>query len=159
MKSIIVPVDFSESTKYIIEEAIYYAKATQSKVYLLHVASLDLGFVIGDIGFQYLPELEEAGMKEETNELIKCEELLKKAGVDVEIIIKQGTPADIILKETAAKNANLIIMSSHGRGVFLEVILGSVSKNVIQKSKVPVLIVPPSEVSERELVSYNDQPD
>jgi nucleotide-binding universal stress UspA family protein len=143
MKSMIVPVDFSESTEYILEEAVYYAKATQSKVYLLHVASLDLGFVIGDIGFQYLPELEEAGMKEETNELVKYEKLLKKEEIEVEIIIKQGTPADVILKEAEAKNTNLIVMGSHGRGVILEVILGSVSKNVIKKAKVPVLIVPP----------------
>ena len=139
----IVPVDFSESTDFILEEAVYYAKATHSKVYLLHVASFDLGFVIGDIGFQYLPELEEAGMKEETEELSKYEEQLKKEGVEVEIIIKQGVPAEVILKESKAKEANLIIMGSHGRGVIMEAILGSVSKDVIKKAKVPVLIVPP----------------
>ncbi|MDR1876686.1 MAG: universal stress protein [Flavobacteriaceae bacterium] len=150
MKSLIVPVDFSESTGYILNEAVYYAKATQSKIYLLHVASLDLGFVIGDIGFQYLPELEEAGMREETKELVKYEELLKEEGVEVEIIIKQGTPADVIIKETEAKGANLIIMGSHGRGVIMEAILGSVSKDVIKGSKVPVLIVPPKKYQEEE---------
>lgn len=143
MRSIIVPVDFSESTAYIIEEAIYYAKAVHSKVYLLHVASLDLGFVIGDIGFQYLPELEEAGMKEETDELLKYEKKVKEAGVEVEIIVKQGAPSEIILKEAKAKETDLIIMGSHGRGVFMEAILGSVSKDVIKKAKVPVLIIPP----------------
>ncbi|MGM5629770.1 universal stress protein [Apibacter raozihei] len=149
MKSMIVPVDFSESTDHILEEAVYYAKATQSKIYLLHVASLDLGFVIGDIGFQYLPELEEAGMKDETQQLVTYEKKLKGEGVEVEIIIKQGTPAEVILSETTQRNADLIVMGSHGRGVIMEAILGSVSKDVIKKSEVPVLIVPPSKFSEK----------
>lgn len=143
MRSMIVPIDFSASTPYILEEAIYYAKAVHSKIYLLHVASLDLGFVIGDIGFQYLPELEEAGMKEEMDELRKYEHQVKEAGIEVKIIIRQGTPAEVILKEAKAKKTDLIIMGSHGRGVFMEAILGSVSKAVIKKAKVPVLIIPP----------------
>ncbi len=150
MKSMIVPVDFSESTEYILEEAVYYAKVTQSRVYLLHVASLDLGFVIGDVGFQYLPELEEAGMKEETNELTKYKERLEKEGVDVEIIIKQGTPAEVVLKEAKEKNADLIVMGSHGRGVVMEAILGSVSKDIIKRAKVPVLIVPPRKYQKKD---------
>lgn len=145
MKTMIVPVDFSATTKYILKEAVIYAKATGSKMCLLHVASLDLGFIIGDIGFQYLPELEEAGMKEETRQLVEYEKSIKEQGVEVEIVIKQGTPADIILKEAESRKANLIIMGSHGRGLLMEAILGSVSKNVINKSKVPILIVPPNQ--------------
>lgn len=142
MNTILVPIDFSNLTDHLLNEAIDYAKDTRSKVYLLHVASLDLGFVIGDLGFQYLPELEDAGMKEEISELKKYESKLKAESIDVEIIIKQGIPSEIILQEAEKLNVRMIVMGSHGKGFFMDVLLGSVSNEIIKKSKTPVLIIP-----------------
>ncbi|TWP26716.1 universal stress protein [Apibacter muscae] len=142
MNTILVPIDFSNLTDHLLNEAIDYAKDTRSKVYLLHVASLDLGFVIGDLGFQYLPELEDAGMKEEISELKKYESKLKAESIDVEIIIKQGIPSEIILQEAEKLNVRMIVMGSHGKGFFMDVLLGSVSNEIIKKSKIPVLIIP-----------------
>ncbi|TWP22514.1 universal stress protein [Apibacter muscae] len=142
MNTILVPIDFSNLTDHLLNEAIDYAKDTRSKVYLLHVASLDLGFVIGDLGFQYLPELEDAGMKEEIFELKKYESKLKAESIDVEIIIKQGIPSEIILQEAEKLNVRMIVMGSHGKGLFMDVLLGSVSNEIIKKSKIPVLIIP-----------------
>lgn len=142
MNTILVPIDFSNLTDHLLNEAIDYAKDTHSKVYLLHVASLDLGFVIGDLGFQYLPELENAGMKDEISELKKYESKLKNESVEVEIIIKQGIPSEIILQEAEKLNVRVIVMGSHGKGLFMDVLLGSVSNEIIKKSKIPVLIIP-----------------
>ncbi|MDR3272472.1 MAG: universal stress protein [Flavobacteriaceae bacterium] len=142
MKSILVPIDFSKSSDYIIEEAVEFAKSAHAKIYLLHVASLDLGFVIGDTGFQYMPELEAAGMKSETDELSKYEEKIKQENLDVEIFIKQGIPSEVVLQTADEKDIDIIVMGSHGRGFFMEAILGSVSRGVIKGAKIPVLIIP-----------------
>lgn len=142
MKRILVPVDFSKSTKAIIKTAKEIAEISKAKIFLLHVASLDLGFVIGDVGFQYMSELEAAGMESETQKLKEYEKALEEAGVEVEILIKQGTPGDVIMEEIDENAIDLIVMGSQGKGVLTEAFIGSVSKNIIQKATIPVLVVP-----------------
>ena len=58
MKTIVLPIDFSERSEYLIDEAVKFAKEVNAKISLIHVAPLDIGFAIGDMGFQYFPEIE-----------------------------------------------------------------------------------------------------
>jgi nucleotide-binding universal stress UspA family protein len=53
----------------------------------------------------------------------------------------QGNPAQSILETAAETGADLIVMGSRGLGGIREFVLGSVSHNVVQHSKVPVLVV------------------
>jgi len=85
-------------------------------------------------------------MKTETDELSKYEELIKKENLDVEILIKQGIPSEVVLQTADEENVDFIVMGSHGRGFFMEVILGSVSRGVIKGAKIPVLIIPNEKV-------------
>ena len=54
--------------------------------------------------------------------------------------VMDGTPARGILKE-ADNGFDLIVMGSRGHGFIDELILGSVSKRVVDDSRVPVLVV------------------
>ncbi len=54
--------------------------------------------------------------------------------------IVDGTPASSILKE-ANEGFDLIVMGSRGHGFIDELILGSVSKRVVDDSHIPVLVV------------------
>ena len=65
MINIILPVDFGESTDALLVGAIQFAKEVQGKLCMIHVAPADIGFAIGDMGFQYFPEVEENEIKEE----------------------------------------------------------------------------------------------
>lgn len=57
------------------------------------------------------------------------------------VAVKVGKPAKTIV-ETAEKDGfDLVIMGTHGHGVFAELVLGSVAHDVIKRSKVPVLVV------------------
>ena len=58
MKNIILPIDFSDTTETLLEGAVDFAKEITGKIYLIHVAPADIGFAIGDMGFQYFPEIE-----------------------------------------------------------------------------------------------------
>ncbi len=59
-----------------------------------------------------------------------------------EIVVTQGHPVDGISQEAEARQADLIIMGYHPRGRIGEAIIGSVSRSVLRRSKVPVLLVP-----------------
>jgi nucleotide-binding universal stress UspA family protein len=59
-----------------------------------------------------------------------------------EIVVTQGEPVECITHEAEARQVDLIIMGYHPRGRLGEAIIGSVSRSVLRRSKVPVLLVP-----------------
>ena len=140
--NIVVPVDFGESSDKLIEGAVNFAKITQSKICLIHVAPSDIGFAIGDMGFQYFPEVEQNEIKEELLQLNNLEQRIIAMGVDCEHLLKQGIAGDIILDYAKAKNASYIIVGSHGRSGIYDVFVGSLTKDITRKSPIPVLVLP-----------------
>ena len=56
-------------------------------------------------------------------------------------VISFGNPVDKIIEVSRDRNCDLIIMGSHGYGL-LEDLVGSTTRRVLRKSKVPVLVVP-----------------
>lgn len=56
-------------------------------------------------------------------------------------LIIEGDPADEILKFAAEVGADLIAMGSHGRTGVMRLLMGSVSKKVLDQASCPVLIV------------------
>ncbi|MCG2793001.1 MAG: universal stress protein [Weeksellaceae bacterium] len=142
MKKIILPVDFSDNSYKLVDYAISFAKEIQASILLIHVAATDIGFVIGDMGFQYFPEVEENEMKYELKELHKIQEKVIAEGVECSHILKQGLPSDTILEFANEKSADYIVVGSHGRSGFYDVLIGSLTKEITKKSTIPVLVVP-----------------
>lgn len=60
--------------------------------------------------------------------------------VDVRVHI--GKPAEVILNEASAENANVIVMGSHGTDSLDTSVLGTVTQKVLQLAKIPVFMVP-----------------
>lgn len=142
MKNIIVPIDFSDTTNMLIDGAVNFAKEVAGKICLIHVAPADLGFAIGDMGFQYFPEIEKSEISEELKELNDLEKKIESKGVACEHLLKQGIASDIILDYAKEKNASYIVMGSHGRSGIYDVFIGSLTKDITKKSSVPVLVLP-----------------
>lgn len=69
-------------------------------------------------------------------------ELSEKNLRSEEIVVTQGDPVDCISQEAEARQVDLIIMGYHPRGRLGEAIMGSVSRSVLRRSKIPVLLVP-----------------
>ena len=109
---------------------------------LIHVAPADIGFAIGDMGFQYFPEVEENEVKEELLRLNSTEQRIIAQGVDCEHLLKQGVAGDIILDYVAEKKADFLVMGSHGRSGMYDVFVGSLTKELTRRSTIPVLVIP-----------------
>lgn len=58
-----------------------------------------------------------------------------------EIKIELGDAAERILKEITAGKHDLVVMGAHGRGLFMDMVLGSVANKIVRLSPVPVLTV------------------
>lgn len=142
MINIILPVDFSDATEKLVEGAIKFAKETSGKICLIHVAPSDIGFAIGDMGFQYFPEVEQNEIKQELFQLNTLEQRIISQGVDCEHLLKQGVAGDIILEYAKDKTAGYIVMGSHGRSNMYDVFVGSLTKELTRRSPIPVLVIP-----------------
>ncbi|WP_018675824.1 universal stress protein [Riemerella columbina] len=142
MTTIILPIDFGESTDHLVDASVKFAKETNGKICLIHVAPSDLGFAIGDMGFQYFPEIEKNEIKQELLQLNELEQRIIAQGVDCEHLLKQGVAKDIILSHAEEKNADYIVMGSHGRSGIYDVFVGSLTKDLTKSSPIPVLVIP-----------------
>jgi len=85
---------------------------------------------------------------------LKVEPQIGSFGVDrvSEIIVREGYPVEEILDAADAKECDVIIMGTHGKGWLKQTFLGSVARSVLERSRKPVLIIPlPSEKTSAEL--------
>jgi len=60
----------------------------------------------------------------------------------VQTVLKEGEIADTILKTAKEMNVDIIVMGSHSRKWLESIILGSQAEDVLENSRIPVLIVP-----------------
>ena len=71
--------------------------------------------------------------------------LLKEAGYTVSVEVRFGDPAQKILTFIEEENVDLVAMSTHGRTGASKLIFGSVAEKVINKVRVPILLLHPQE--------------
>lgn len=62
---------------------------------------------------------------------------------DVRVV--EGTPSDSILEISSERGSDLIIMGRHNYGLFSRAIFGSVSRELMSHSSLPILVVPQQE--------------
>jgi len=64
----------------------------------------------------------------------------KKMGVEVEKILKVGSPAETILNVAKSLNVHTIVLGSEGKKGLKRVLLGSVAENVVRNAECTVLV-------------------
>ncbi|HAV23235.1 MAG: hypothetical protein A2X67_01040 [Ignavibacteria bacterium GWA2_55_11] len=73
----------------------------------------------------------------------------------ISIVMRHGHAATEIVKAARELNADLIVMSTHGRTGMKHVLLGSVTEKVVRMSPCPVLTVRPEQF--REVVGLTEE--
>jgi nucleotide-binding universal stress UspA family protein len=68
---------------------------------------------------------------------------LQKAGFRTSFLIRQGAIAEAILQVAAECQAEVIVMSTHGRSGIRRWLLGSVADRVVTHADVPVMLIRP----------------
>jgi nucleotide-binding universal stress UspA family protein len=66
-------------------------------------------------------------------------------GVQVETAVLHGRPASQLVEYLDGLEQPLVVMSSHGRGGFRRMVLGSVTAQVVRAAHAPVIVVPVGE--------------
>jgi len=142
---LLVGVDLSASTETILKKAEEIAIALSAKMWLLHVAEPEPDFVGFEAGPQSVRDSLSERFHNEHRQVQSLADRLRKEGVDTTALLVQGATAETILKEAAKLSVDMIVVGSHGRGKMYELLLGSVSEEVVKNSECPILVVPTRE--------------
>jgi nucleotide-binding universal stress UspA family protein len=140
--TILVPVDFSDTTPKVLSTAQTLALALKSRIVLLHIAEPEPDFV----GFEPGPaSVRNSVAKEfhaEHKQLEDAKDRLAQAGLDVVALQIQGATVQKILQQSVQQNAGMIVLGSHGHGALYNLLTGSVAEGVLKSAGCPVLVVP-----------------
>ncbi len=74
--------------------------------------------------------------------------LTAKGAEDVSVHLHYGDPGEEIVRCARDCDVSLIVMGSQGRGYAREILLGSVSREVVRSAPVPVLLIPAERLPE-----------
>ena len=140
MKTILVPVDFSDVSGKVAETAASLAKVFGSRVILVHVAEPEPEFVGYDPGPLSVRVAIAADIHAEQRRLDALKE--KFGAADIVALHVQGSIPDEILELAHDHAADLIVMGSHGHGTLFNLFVGSVTAAVLKETRCPVLVVP-----------------
>ncbi len=141
MKNILVPVDFSDTSKNAFQYALAYAEKTQADIHLLHVFNSPLD-VANPAILLSLGEQEER-INESLKKMI-TDHLPTQSNVSVTFEAKLGFAVDELIKLSSTDEVDLIIMGTMGEHIALEKVFGTVSSDVSQKASCPVMLIPPN---------------
>lgn len=145
VKNILVPVDFSDVTDRVIEQAAKIAAAFSAKIWLLHcvnqypaVTSMNEVPMVMPVGEIDLPEHFPA-KHEQLQQLLDS---LQGRGIIAQSLFVTGSTRDEIMAAADRHLIDLIVMGSHGHGALYDLMVGSVTKSILQDTHIPVLVVP-----------------
>lgn len=148
MKTMLVPVDFSDVTELVLKTAGEWACLAEYRIHLLHVIPEEGDLIGYESGMQLLPRVSSFETPEDRRLMLDCREQLMRLGLEVTTRIVQGSPVLEILDEAATVNAALIVVGSHRHGMLHNLLLGSVCDGVVRRAQCPVLVVPIPEAAE-----------
>jgi nucleotide-binding universal stress UspA family protein len=142
IKRILCPLDFSESSDHALRYAAAMAEQFHAELILLHVVEPILAALPGD---PMLPNTQQADIDDLVD---ACRERLDRAvgtvatdGLKVQPLVLNGMPFVEIIRCARDREADLIVLGTHGRSGLAHLLIGSVAERVVRKAPCPVLAV------------------
>jgi nucleotide-binding universal stress UspA family protein len=137
-RSILVAVDGSPAATRALEQAVDLARSAGARLTLISVADLPRwrfsGFPLA------VPFPNEAELAREAEQIVERAEALVPEDVPVSTVVRRGPVLREILKRIEAGEHDLLVVGSRGLGPAGALILGSVSRGLVARSPVPVLV-------------------
>ncbi|MEO6420848.1 MAG: universal stress protein [Polyangiaceae bacterium] len=140
LRTILVPVDFTETSDRALDYAVALAAKFQAKVFVMHAYEIPIyGFpdgafvATGDVAARLATAAEKA-----LDSLVRSR---SDAGVPIVAALRTGVPWEEANAYASEIDADLIVIGTHGRRGLARALLGSVSEQVIRTTPRPVLVI------------------
>ena len=142
VRRILCPIDLSDASGHALKHAAASARWYGAQITVVHVYSIPVPWGAAAGAPAALPILPAVQPEEIIAEV-------RRFSADVlgddspDIVVKEGSPAKEIVRLADERQADLLVMGTHGRGGFERLFLGSVTEKVLRTTNRPVLTVSP----------------
>lgn len=141
IERILCPTDFSVFSARALRHAIALAQRFQARLSVLHVIPQWVPYTHAPVYFPP-PMLANPALCEHVERDVRdFAQPAIDAGVPVETIVREADPWREILAVAGEMPADLLVMGTHGRGGFEQLLLGAVTEKVLHRAPCPVLTV------------------
>jgi len=140
---ILVPTDFSGLSCEAFSWATLLAQEFKAKIVIVHVISATAA---EEMTAQPGNPWERVLEREDTAMIKSFQSCLRSdfgQTVEAQTLVKVGPAAEKIIEAAQEKDADLIVMATHGRTGLSHALMGSVAEKVVRKSPCPVLTIRP----------------
>ena len=144
LKKLIAPTDLSKLSSAGVRYALEIGSEQGCEIIVYHVID------VGEDWFGEDDKLNPASallpqQRQRLSEFLKetCGDLLGK--VEVQEVVELGTPYRKIVEKAEAEQADLIVISTHGRTGIDFMLVGSVTQKVVARASCPVLSIRPAD--------------
>jgi nucleotide-binding universal stress UspA family protein len=147
---IITAIDFSDITPRLLEQTTALAKALNADLFLIHVAEPNPDHIAYDYDPATVYTVDSAEVRssiaarfqQEHKTLQEYAEDMREQGINCTALMIQGITVELLLKEAERLEADFIIAGTHGKGLISQLLLGSISEQLIKQATIPIHLVP-----------------
>lgn len=143
-RSLLVPLDGSDFGEHALPLALSLARRLGAALQVVHVHVPAWG-VYGELG----PYDEATAHVLRDRDRAYVDAVVRRLAAVADIVpssaLLDGPVADTISRHAAAIGADLLVMTTHGRGPLTRFWLGSVADALVRQASIPVLLVQPKE--------------
>jgi nucleotide-binding universal stress UspA family protein len=148
INKVLIALDYDPTAIKISEVGFTFAKAMNAEIVLVHVivdlVAYSLTYLnMGPLQLESVMELKDAS-----------EQFLQKTKIHlgdltIKTVVKEGDFAECILATAEELDVDVIVMGSHSRKWLENIVMGSVTEEVLRKTTVPMFIVPTKKREEK----------
>ena len=164
IKKILFTTDLSKTARHAYTYAVSLAGRYDAKITILyimeepsHTYSERVKDMLGEERWQKVQETHEEHARQlligKRHEAVMIREALDEFSTEAlksigeksvtpdEIVVSSGNVVEQILSESQSRECDVIVMGHHVRGKFEEAVLGSTTRRILRRSRIPVLLV------------------
>lgn len=146
LRTILLPVDGSTFSEHALPVAVDAARRSGARLHIVHVHESPVPRLSPD-GLSVHDERLEAVMRDQEQEYLTslAHRCMEKAGLSPCVDLLEGPVSAAVSAYAAEIEADLVIMTTHGRGGISRAWVGSVADALVRRAAVPILLVRPRE--------------
>jgi nucleotide-binding universal stress UspA family protein len=154
IKKILYATDLSENSRLAFGHAASLAKQYQAEIIVLHVIEpvnpnvyMHISGAMGETEWVNLQGDYENLMVDNlgTKLRIFCQDMqtdFQEINIkDDNLVIRKGMSVDEILSTASERDADIIVMGTHGYGMVKDALVGGTARRIVRRSDIPVLVV------------------
>jgi nucleotide-binding universal stress UspA family protein len=151
MKKVLIALDYDPTAQKVAEKGYEFAKTMGAEVTLLHVisdavyySSTDFSPIMGFTGYMNTNPLDLNTIEVLKDASLKFLDNTRNHLGDTTIgtIVAEGDFADAILVTAKSVHADIIVLGSHSRKWLENIVMGSVTEEVLRHTTIPLFIIP-----------------